>query len=146
MDQTGLTNKILFSVENIALGRKNLATDGREQELQFCSEQDTHTRSSLEAALQSFNDAFLSLEAVEDTAGYKVADKTWPHNPKNRIQGFPKDAFHQACIAHRTRLNNVLRSPGINMTEKTVLQQRAANMTAAQGSYIEKQKRALSLA
>jgi hypothetical protein len=86
MDQTGLTNKILFSVENIVLGRKNLATDGREhegrlfyedglstasaafteaqdsadpktmilaeevfveQELQFCSERDTYTQSSL---------------------------------------------------------------------------------------------------
>jgi hypothetical protein len=34
-----------------------------EQELQFCSEQDTHTQSSLKAALQSFDDAFLSLEA-----------------------------------------------------------------------------------
>jgi hypothetical protein len=113
-----------------------------EQELQFCSDQDTHTRSSLTQAIQNFNDAFFSLEAVEDTAGYKVADKTWPHNSKNRIQGFPKDAFHQTCIAHRTRLNNVLRSPGINMIEKAVLQQRATNMTA-QGGYVEKQKKAL---
>jgi hypothetical protein len=95
------------------------------------------------AALQSFDDAFLSLEAVEDSSIYKGADKTWPHNQKNRIQGFPKDAFHQACIAHRTRLNNILRSPGINMIEKAVLQQRAANMTAAQESYIEKQKKVL---
>jgi hypothetical protein len=181
MEKTGLTNKILFSVETIALGRKNLATDGREhkgrlfyedgiltaaigfeearttadpqtmmlaeeafveQELQFCSEQDTHTRSSLEAALQSFDDAFLSLEAVEGS-GYGEADKTWPHNAKNRIQSFPKDAFHQACIAHRTRLNNILRSPGINMIEKAVLEQRAANMTAAQSGYIELQKKAL---
>jgi hypothetical protein len=115
-----------------------------EQELQFCSEQDTHTQSSLKAALQGFDDAFLSLEAVEDSSIYKGADKTWPHNQKNRIQGFPKDAFHQTCIAHRTRLNNVLRSPGINMIEKAVLQQRAANMTAAQNSYIQKQKKALT--
>jgi hypothetical protein len=114
-----------------------------EQEFQFCSEQDTQTRGSLQAALQSFDDAFLSIEAVEDTAGYKVADKTWPHNPKNRIQGFPKDAFHQAAIAHRTRLNNILRTPGINMIEKAVLEQRAANMTAAQNAYIQKQKTAL---
>jgi hypothetical protein len=113
-----------------------------EQELQFCSEQDTHTRSSLEAALQSFEDAFLALEAVEGS-GYREADKTWPHNHKNRIQGFPKDAFHQACIAHRTRLNNVLRAPGINMIEKAVLEQRTANMTAAEDGYIEKQKKAL---
>jgi hypothetical protein len=115
-----------------------------EQELQFCSERDAHTRSSLTQALQSFDDAFLSLEAVEDAAIYQGADKTWPHSAKNRIQGFPKDSFHQACIAHRTRLNNVLRSPGINMIEKAVLEQRAANMTAAQGGYIMKQKKALT--
>jgi hypothetical protein len=115
-----------------------------EQELQFCSEHDTHTQSSLKAAIQSFDDAFLSLEAVEDTAGYKVADKTWPHNPKNRVQGCPKDAFHQACIAHRTRLNNILRAPGINMIEKAVLEQRAANMKTAQDRYREKQKKTLA--
>jgi hypothetical protein len=114
-----------------------------EQELQFCSEQDIHTHNSLKVALQSFEDAFLSLKIVEDAAEYRAADKTWPHNSKNRIHGFPKDAFHQACIAHRTRLQNVLRSPGINMIEKAVLEQRAANMTTAQGSYIERQKKVL---
>jgi hypothetical protein len=84
------------------------------QELQFCNEQDTDSRSSLTQAIQSFDDAFLSLEAVEDT-GYKIADKAFPHNIKNRIQGSPKDSFHQACIAHRTRLHNSLRTPGIDM-------------------------------
>jgi hypothetical protein len=114
-----------------------------QQELSFCHEADTDTKSSLTQAIQSFEDALLSLEAVEDTAGYKnCADKTWPHSPKYRIQGFPKDAFHIACIAHRTRLRNVLRAPGINMIEKAVLTQRAANMSAAQGSYVEKQKKA----
>jgi hypothetical protein len=39
--------------------------------------------------------------------------------------------------------HNSLRTPGINMIEKAVLDQRASNMTAAQGSYIEKQKRAM---
>jgi hypothetical protein len=114
-----------------------------EQELQFCNEQDTYTRSSLTQALQSLDDAFLSLEIVEDAAGYKAADKTWPHNSKNRIQGFPKDAFHQAAIAHRTRLQNILRSPGINMMEKAILEQRATNMTVAQAGYIEKQRAVL---
>jgi hypothetical protein len=114
-----------------------------EQELQFCTKQDTYTRGSLIQALQSFDDTFLSLEAVEDAGIYQGADKTWPRNAKNRIKGFPKDAFHQACIAHRTRLYNTLRSPGINMIEKAILEQRASNMTAAQGSYIEKQKKAL---
>jgi len=41
------------------------------------------------------------------------------------------------------RFYHSLRTPGINMTEKAVLTQRAANMTAAQGGYLEKQKKAL---
>ena len=114
-----------------------------EQELLFCSENDTSTISSLTQALQSFSDAFLCLETVEDTIKYKAADTTYPHNPKYRIQGNPKDAFHFAVNAHRTRLNNIIRAPGINMIEKAVLEQRAANMTAVQSIYIEKQKKAL---
>ncbi|GHV91069.1 hypothetical protein AGMMS50268_15720 [Spirochaetia bacterium] len=113
-----------------------------QQELQFCNEADTDTRSSLTQAIQSFEDALRSLQAVAD-AGYKIAEKTYPQNSKYRIQGFPKDAFHLACIAHRTRLRNVLRSPGINMIEKAVLHQRAANLTAAQDSYITKQEAVL---
>ena len=112
-----------------------------EQELQFCSEEDIHTRSSLTQVLQSFEDAFLCLKAVEDISGYKTADNTWPHNQKYRIHDFPKDAFHLACISHRTRLLNVLRTPGMNMIEKVVFQQRIDNMSVAQGSYIQMQKK-----
>ena len=114
-----------------------------EQELRFCSTEDSYTRNSLTQALQSFEDAFRCIETVEDSAGYTAADTTWPHSPRYRVRNFPKDAFHLACIAHRTRLHNTLRSPGINMIEKEVLEQRASNMTAAQAAYIEKQKRAL---
>jgi len=49
-----------------------------------------------------------------------------------------------ACIGHRTRLKNVLRSPGIDPIEKALLKQRFINLSAAQGGYIEKQKRALT--
>ncbi|MDR2049928.1 MAG: hypothetical protein LBP69_10795 [Treponema sp.] len=113
-----------------------------EQELQFCHESDTDTHSSLTQAIQSFEDALLSLEAVEEI-GYRIADKTYPHRRETRVKGFPKDAFHLACIAHQTRLRNILRAPGINMTEKAVLQQRAVNMRTARQSYIEKQEKAL---
>ena len=115
-----------------------------EQELKFCSDEDVYSRSSLAQAIQSFEDAFLCLDAVEDTAGYKIADRTWPHSSKYRIRGFPKDAFHLACIAHRTRLHNVLRAPGINMIEKNVLEQRAINMSSAQTVYLEKQEKTLT--
>jgi hypothetical protein len=114
-----------------------------EQELQFCHETDTDTHSSLTQAIQSFEDALRSLEVVEDAVLYQGAEKTYPASPTYRVQGFPKDAFHIACIAHRTRLRNVLRSPGINMTEKAVLRQRAVNMRTSQQSYIGKQEKAL---
>jgi hypothetical protein len=185
MDLVFYLNKLITCANEIDIGRKGVATDGREhkgrisyergisgtlsafqeaqstadpqtlilaelnflqQELRFCNEADTDTKSSLTQAIQSFEDALLSLEAIEDTATYKIsADKTYPHCPKYRIQGFPKDGFYIACIAHRTRLRNVLRAPGINMIEKAVLTQRAANLTAAQGSYIEKQRKMLEL-
>jgi hypothetical protein len=56
----------------------------------------------------------------------------------------PKDAFHIACMSHRTRINNTLRTPGINMTERKLYELRAACMTAAQNAYLEKQKNALA--
>jgi hypothetical protein len=114
-----------------------------QQELQFCNEADTDTKGSLTQAIQSFEDALRCLKTVEDSNGYRFAETTHPTAPKYRIQGLPKDSFHIACIAHRTRLRNVLRVPGINMIEKAVLNQRAVNMTTAQGSYVEKQKKAL---
>jgi len=84
------------------------------QELKYCSDDDIYSRSSLTQALQSFEDAFLCFESVEDHTGYKAAEKTWPHTSKYRLKNYPKDAFHLACISHRTRLQNVLRAPGIN--------------------------------
>jgi hypothetical protein len=115
-----------------------------EQELQFCDDADIYTKSSLKAAIQSFDDALRCLKTVENAAGYRCVETSYPTHQRYRIQGLPKDAVHIACGAHHTRLCNVLRAPGINMREKSVLQQRAANMTAAQTSYIEKQKTALN--
>jgi hypothetical protein len=112
------------------------------QELEFCAEGDTDTRSSLTHALQHFWDALRSIEAVEDAAGYKIAEKTYSTDPKKRVQGFPLDVFHQASRSHSTRLHNILRVPGIEMLEKALLKQRTANMTAAQGAYVEKQRQA----
>jgi hypothetical protein len=114
-----------------------------QQEFQFCHEADTDTKSSLIQAIQSFEDALRCLETVENQVLYQGAETTHPTAAKYRVQGLPKDAVHCACIAHRTRLRNSLRTPGINMIEKAVLQQRAANMTAIQVSYIEKQKKVL---
>jgi hypothetical protein len=113
------------------------------QELQFCGETDKDTTSSLTQAVQSFDDAFLALQAVADKTIYQGAEKTHPHSIKYRVSGFPKDSFHIACISHKTRLQNILRAPGIDPIEKALLKQRFANLSAAQNGYIEMQKKAL---
>jgi len=113
------------------------------QELQFCDDTDKDSLSSLTQAIQSFDDAFLALNVVNDKNLYQGAEQTHPHSKKYRVSGFPKDAFHIACIAHRTRLQNILRSPGIDPIEKSLLKQRFINLSTAQKGYIEKQKKTL---
>ena len=114
------------------------------QELQLCDQTDKETKSSLTQAVLSFDDAFLALRIVEDGSLYRGAEQTYPHSQKYRVGGFPKDAFHIACIAHRTRLQNILRAPGIDAIEKALLKQRFTNLSTAQNGYVEKQKAALA--
>jgi hypothetical protein len=113
------------------------------QEFEFCEKTDKDSITSLTKAIQSFDDAFLVLKVVEDKTIYQGAEYSHPHSKKYRVSGFPKDAYHIACISHKTRLQNVLRSPGIDPIEKTLLKQRFVNLSAGQGGYIEKQKKAL---
>ena len=113
------------------------------QELQICDENDTDSLSSLTKAIQSFDDAFLALQIVENRDSYKDADKTYPHDKKYRVRDYPKDSFHIACISHDTRLKNSLRYPGIDPIEKELLKQRRINLSAAQAGYINKQKKAM---
>ena len=115
-----------------------------QQEFQYCEETDNFTHSSLTKAIQSFEDALRCLKIVENNVLYKGAEATYPTDDKYRYHGFPRDAIHLACIAHKTRLQNSLRVPGINMIEKAVIIQRAANMAAIQAAYTEKQRKALS--
>jgi hypothetical protein len=88
-------------------------------------------------------DALLALQVVEDNTLYKGVEKTYLHHSKYRINGLPKDAFHIACLSHRTRLQNILRVPGIDPIEKTLLKQRLANLKTAQSKYAAKQRKAL---
>ena len=113
------------------------------QELQFCDKSDKDSLNSLTKALQYFDDAFLALKTVEE-ANYKSVDNAIPHDKKYRVIGFPKDSFHIACSSHITRLKNILRSPGIDPIEKSLLKQRLANLPTAQKGYIEKQKKTLA--
>jgi hypothetical protein len=113
------------------------------QEFQLCDTSDTDTINSLSKAIESFDDAFLALKAL-DELDCKSVDSFFPHNKKYRVKGFPKDAFHLAYISHKTRLQNILRTPGLDSIEKTLLKIRLEVIPAAQNSYLEKQKKALS--
>jgi hypothetical protein len=120
MDLTSFLVSLTAYVIDIDAGRKGFATKGKTEK------------------------GRISYERGISGALYQGAETTYPTAAKYRIQGLPKDAVHSACIAHRTRLRNSLRTPGINMIEKAVLQQRAANMTTVQASYIAKQKKVLT--
>ena len=113
------------------------------QELEFCYVKDKNSRNSLTQAIQSFDDAFLVLEIVEDKTSYNIVDKSHPRHKNYRVNGFPKDSFHIACYSHKTRIKNMLRTPGVDPIEKNLLEQRHSNLSTAQGGYVEKQKKAL---
>jgi hypothetical protein len=113
------------------------------QELQFCEKTDKATISSLTRAIRFFDDAFLALKVVQ-SAGYKEAEQTYPHDNEYRVkEGFPKDAYHIACNGHKGRLQNILKTPGLDPIEKALLKQRLDTLSAGQGGYVEKQKKAL---
>jgi hypothetical protein len=113
------------------------------QELQFCEKTDKDSLSSLTLAIQSFDDAFFALEVVKDKTLYQGVDKAIPHSGKHRVKGFPMDAYHIACHSHKTRLRNILKTPGLDPIEKALLKQRLVNMSAGQGGYVELQREVL---
>ena len=112
------------------------------RELEFCEKTDKDSLNSLTKAIRFFDDAFLALKAVEDPS-YKIAEQTYPHDIKYSVKSFPRDAYHVASIGHKTRLRNILKTPGLDPIEKALLKQRLANIPAGQGGYVEKQKKAL---
>jgi hypothetical protein len=113
------------------------------QELEVCSSQDTKAGTSLTRALQEFREAFLALEVLQNAENYKSVEKTYSTRPEFRYRGMPKDAFHVACGGHKARIDNILKSPGINLLEKELLKQRYVNMETAQSVYLEMQRKIL---
>jgi hypothetical protein len=100
--------------------------------------------SSIADAAVSIDDAFLALKVVEDRTLYQGAEQIIPHSKEYRVKGFPKDSFHIACGSHKTRIQNMLKTPGIAPIEKSLLKQRLTSLPTAQNGYIEKQKKALA--
>ncbi|MDR2727758.1 MAG: hypothetical protein LBB56_01400, partial [Chitinispirillales bacterium] len=90
-------------------------------------------------------EAFLCLEIVKNHDHYLAVEKSCPLRSEYRVKGFPKDAFHVACASHKTRLKNSLSTIGLDLIEKSLLEQRRLNLTTAQNSYVKKQKFALNV-
>jgi hypothetical protein len=114
------------------------------QELQFCEKTDKEALGSLTQALQFFDEAFLVLKIIEDKTLYQAVDKSLSHKREFRFKGFPKDAFHVAFGSHKARLQNILKTPGLDPIEKALLEQRLANIKAGQKKYVEMQGQALT--
>ncbi|GHV34440.1 hypothetical protein AGMMS4952_26850 [Spirochaetia bacterium] len=118
------------------------------QERQFCDPQDVDAIGSLTAAVTGFDDALRVLPTVADAAAYHFVETSYPHDSTYRVGGMPKDAadlrsVHIACIGHKMRLLNTLRTPGLSMMEKAVYQQRRENMSAVQSVYLALQQTAM---
>jgi len=137
------------------------------QELEFCEKTDKDAISSLSRAIRFFDwearciprqyykfpcqrrnrrflhDAFLALEAVGNKTQYQGAEKTIPHDGKYRIKGYPMDSFHIAVKGHKGRLQNILKTPGLDPIEKALLKQRLVTLSAGQSGYLELQRKVL---
>ncbi|GHT49716.1 hypothetical protein AGMMS49982_03690 [Bacteroidia bacterium] len=114
------------------------------EEKRHCRPTETGLLNSMNVAIGSFDDALRACKAVQDAVGYKVAEMTYSRQRKYRFRGMPKDAFHNACMAHRARLSNNLSTAGINDVERKVYAQRLSNMIAVQDAYLKRQQNALA--
>jgi hypothetical protein len=114
------------------------------QELAESEGNEPEGKASAEAALQSFDDAFFALKAVEEGAAYHIAEQTFPHRGPWRYKGLPRDAFHVACIAHKTRLKNGLSRLGLPKLDRELAKTRITALGAIQQVYCAKQQAALS--
>jgi hypothetical protein len=134
--QTSRNSSLMLLAEYVYIG----------QELAGSRLEEKEARSSCEAAMQDFDDAFNCLKIVEQPAVYQGAEKTYPCKPKFRYKEMPKDAFHVAYMGHRTWVRNSLRKIGFDPDEQTLLELRMGVFNTAQNVYLEKQQAALSLA
>jgi hypothetical protein len=116
------------------------------QELAGSRPEEKEARSSCEAAMHDFDDAFNCLEIVEQSAMYKAVEKAHLHRAKFRYKDMPKDAFHLAYMGHRTRVRNSLRRIGFDPAEQATLELRMSAFNTAQDVYLGLQQAALSAA
>ena len=114
------------------------------QELEFCEKSDKAAISSLSRAIRFFDDAFLVLKIVKDKTFYQAVENSYPHDNEYRIKSYPMDSFHIAFKGHKGRLQNILKTPGLDPIEKALLKQRLETIKAGQEGYLEMQSKALA--
>jgi len=114
------------------------------QELEFCVKTDKDAINSLSRAIRFFDDAFLALKTVKNKIQYQGVENSIPHDSEYRIKGFPFDSFHIAIKGHKGRLQNILKTPGLDPIEKALHKQRLEAIKAGQGGYVELQRKALT--
>jgi hypothetical protein len=114
------------------------------QELESARAEENIGRASYQSAVHDFDDAFLSLRSVKDTAMYQGAENTHPHRAPFRYKGMPNDSFHIAYTGHYTRLQNKLKPIGIDPDEQILTELRMVVCKSAQEVYLEMQRRVLT--
>jgi hypothetical protein len=114
------------------------------QELEFCEKTDKDAINSLTRAIRFFDDAFLAFKIIKNSTLYQGAEQTYPHDSEYRIKGLPMDSFHAAIKGHKGRLQNILKTPGLDPIEKALLKQRLDTLKAGQEGYLELQRKALA--
>jgi hypothetical protein len=114
------------------------------QELEFCEKTDKDARNSLTRAIRFFDDAFLVLKIVKDKTLYQIVENSIPHDSEYRLKGYPMDSFHIAIKGHKGRIHNILKTPGLDPIEKTLLKQRLDTIKAGQEGYLGLQGKALT--
>jgi hypothetical protein len=114
------------------------------EELEHAETNETGAHASAVAAVQSFDDALLALKAVADPAMYQGVELALPHRGQWRYKSLPRDAFHVACIAHKTRIKNGLSRFGVSRRDRSLAELRITVLAAAQQMYIKKQQAALT--
>jgi hypothetical protein len=113
-------------------------------ELEYAENNESGAEASAAAAIQAFDDALLSLKAVEDPCLYKGAELTFPHRKNWRYKGCPNDAFQVACTGHKTRIKNGLSRFGVNRRDRALAEFRIKMFNVAQNVYLGKQRTILS--
>jgi hypothetical protein len=148
LDLIGLVDSINASVLAIDSGRKGFATKGKAEEGRINYEKGIALAMSAfqEAQITADPQTILLAEYTFITQELEFCEKTDKDSLSSLTQAIQSfdDAFHIACIAHKTRLQNVLRAPGIDPIEKTLLKQRLVNLSAGQDGYVELQNKALA--